>query len=84
MAMKCSIQLVQPAGIRNDGRANFYHRFTIKAGTYQIIAKLKDQQDFDDYKLKESKQITLKSGGGMVNYFDPEKRKIIIVGANKN
>ena len=68
--------LVQPAGIRNAGRANFYHRFTIKAGTYQITAKLKDQQDFDDYNFQESTQITLKSGGVLVIYFDPEKIKI--------
>lgn len=84
MAMKCSIQLVQPAGIRNDGRANFYHRFTIKAGTYQIIAKLKVWQDFDDYNFQESTQITLKSGGVLVIYFDPEKRKFIMIGSNKN
>ncbi len=77
-------QVVEPAGLKNDGRAKLYHRFTVKAGDHEITTKLKDHRDLDDYNFQESKMVNLKSGGVLVIDFDPDKQQFIISGSSED
>lgn len=74
-------QIIEPAGLNNDGKAKLYHRFTIKAGEHTITARLKDHRDLDDYNYQETQDIYLASRSVLVIDFDPDKKEFIILGA---
>jgi len=76
-------EVVQPSGLKKDGRAKLYHRFTIPSGEHEITARLKDHKDLDDYNYEETSTIELDSGSVLVIDFDPDEKKFIIIGANK-
>lgn len=77
-------QVVEPAGINKDGRAKLYHRFLIEAGEHEIITRLKDHRDLDDYNYQETTKVNLVSGGILVVDFDPDTKKFIIIGSSES
>lgn len=36
---------VPPAGLKSDGAASLYHRFTLPAGRHRVVARLRDRAD---------------------------------------
>lgn len=75
-------EVVAPAGLNSDGRAKLYHRTTIKAGEFEVTAKLKDHRDLADYNYQETKTIKLESGNILVVDFDPELKQFIFIGSS--
>ncbi len=73
--------IIEPAGLHNDGKAKLYHRFTVTAGNHQITARLKDHMKLDKYNFQETQNVSLLSGGILVIDFDPVEKKFIVIGS---
>ena len=66
--------VMHPTGLSKDGVSTTYKRFEVKAGTYQLTAKMNDNLVVNpDFNFVKQAQITLKPAQILVVDFNPDR-----------
>lgn len=66
-------QTLQPSGLRKDGPASLYRRLHVKAGHYQIQAKLRDSIHVKDFNYDSKIALTLDPAQLLIIDFNPRR-----------
>ncbi len=63
---------LSPSGLKRDGNAAVYHRFSVPAGSHRIAARLRDRAQGDFNYVREA-TLDLKPGAALVIDFSAEQ-----------
>jgi hypothetical protein len=63
---------VAPSGLKRDGNAAVYHRFTVPAGSHRVAARLRDRAQ-DGFNHVREATLELKPGAAIVIDFSAEQ-----------
>ncbi|MCF8199746.1 MAG: hypothetical protein K9J42_13335 [Sulfuritalea sp.] len=65
--------MMHPTGLSGDGISTVYKRFEVKAGTYQLSAKMNDNLINPGFNHVKEAKVTLKPAQVLVIDFNPDK-----------
>ncbi len=56
---------VQPAGLKGDGNATFYHRLPVPAGKHRVVARLRDRPG-EGFNFEKEQTLELAPGQALL------------------
>lgn len=59
-------------GIHQDGRASTYERLTVPAGEFEVVVRLKDHIEAEEFQYQARRTLSLVPGANLVIDFDEE------------
>lgn len=70
---------LQPQGLHGDGRAAFYRRLTVPAGTFRVAVRMSEDVRGEGFAYQLERDVELEPGDVLVIDFDAQSGRFVLI-----